>query len=101
MQHKNVQRHNQIHTSDKVTSFNAWVVHLVIQAGFNTIVALDHLVGQRIILWNHPWTGPGTGHTADAFFLINDDDPVFSLGNGIDRTNGGTKRILALVAASK
>ena len=67
----------------------------------HAIIAFYRLVGVRVHLRNIPGTGPGAGHAADAFFLVNIDYAIVSLDHCIGGTDGDTERVVAMVAGTE
>jgi len=67
----------------------------------HAVVAFHRFIGFRIILRNPPWTSACAGHAADAFFLIDKDDAVFSLLHGAGGAYRHTEWIFAMITASE
>ena len=64
-------------------------------------VAFHRLVVVRIFHRNIPGAGCLTGHTANAFFLVNEDDAVITLNHCLCRTDRNTEWLFAMAAGGK
>jgi hypothetical protein len=63
----------------------------------HAVIAFNSLFGLGIELRNRPGTGSGTAHAANAFLLIDVDNPIFSFYHGLSWTDWQTERIFAVI----
>jgi len=66
-----------------------------------TEVTFDCITRVGIFYRYFPWAGLLACHAANAFLLINVDDPIIPLHHGIGGTNWGAHRVLAMSAGRK